>query len=209
MKPETDAPSSSPVLDVGPGSVEKIVSARVRGLKGMMKRRDFLSSPGKKIKNSRDETSRVYARRYTCARVTVDSKSGRMAGGPGFVRRGASVLAGVSGRDRIDRQDAQTLALRDRELIGTFGGYRHTIERPGNVHREVPLLNGAGRRDRLARVHRLVAECEREDLRSNCDRGSCVRETRQSILPRRRDPFARSRGPYMIHGPGRMVVLGE
>lgn len=93
-----------------------------------------------------------------------------MAGGPGFVRRGASVLAGVSGRDGIDRQDAQALALRDRELICTLGGYRHAVERPGNVHREVPLQDGTGRGDRLARVHRLVAERKREDLRGNCDR---------------------------------------
>lgn len=100
-----------------------------------------------------------------------------MAGGPGFVRRGASVLAGVSGRDSIDRQDAETLALRNRELICILGGYRLAVECPGNVHREVPLENGTGRRDRLARVHRFVAECKREDLRSNCDRGSRVRNS--------------------------------
>lgn len=105
------------------------------------------------------------------ARVTIHRQRGRVAGGPGFVRRGASVLAGVSGRDGIDRQDAETLALRDRELICILGGYRLAVERPGNVHREVPLENGTGGGNRLARVHRLVAEREREDLRSNCDRG--------------------------------------
>lgn len=99
-----------------------------------------------------------------------------MTGSPGFVRRGASVLAGVSGRDSIDRQDAETLALRYRELICALGGYRLAVERPRNVHREVPLEDGAGRGDRLARIHRLVAEREREDLRSNCDRGSRVRK---------------------------------
>lgn len=104
-----------------------------------------------------------------------------MAGGSGFVRRGASILAGVSSRDSIDRQDAETFALRDRELICTLGGYRLAVERPGNVHREVTLENGAGRRDRLARIYRLVAEREREDLRSNCDRGSRVKSTINNI----------------------------
>jgi len=98
-----------------------------------------------------------------------------MAGGSGFVRRGASIFAGVSSRDSIDRQDAEALALRNRELICTFDGYRLAVECPGNVHREVPLENGTGRRDRLARVYRLVAECEREYLRSNCDRESRLR----------------------------------
>lgn len=104
-----------------------------------------------------------------------------MAGGSGFVRRGASKLAGVSSRDSVDRQDAETLALRDRELICTLGGYRLAVERPGNVHREVPLQNRAGRRDRLARIYRLVAEREREDLRSNCDRESRVRSSINNI----------------------------
>lgn len=106
-----------------------------------------------------------------------------MTGSPGFVRRGASVLAGVSGRDSIDRQDAETLALRYRELICALGGYRFAVERPGNVHREVPLEDGAGRGNCLARVHRLVAEREREDLRSNCDRGSRVRNKNSMKLP--------------------------
>lgn len=92
-----------------------------------------------------------------------------MAGGPGFVRRGASVLAGVSGRDRIDRQNAETLPFRDRELI-CLGEYRLAVERPGYVHREIALDNGAGDGDRLARIHRLVAERERKYLRSNCNR---------------------------------------
>lgn len=117
-----------------------------------------------------------------------------MTGSPGFVRRGASVLAGVSGRDSIDRQDAETLALRYRELICALSGYRLTVESPGNVHREVPLEDGTGRGDRLARVHRLVAECEREDLRSNCDRGSRVRNKNSKL------PFANygPRGPREI-----------
>lgn len=106
-----------------------------------------------------------------------------MTGSPGFVRRGASVLAGVSGRDSIDRQDAETLALRYRELIGALAGYRLAVERPGNVHREVPFEDGAGRGDCLARVYRLVAEREREDLRSNCDRGSRVRNKNSMKLP--------------------------
>lgn len=119
-----------------------------------------------------------------------------MAGGSGFVRRGASVLAGMSSRDSIDRQDAETLALRDRELICTLGGYRLAVERPGNVHREVPLENGAGRRDRLARVYWLVAEREREDLRSNCDRGSRVRSSVNNI------PSMKSlRDSYNRYGP--------
>jgi len=104
-----------------------------------------------------------------------------MAGGSGFVRRGASVLAGMSSRDSIDRQDAEALALRDRELICTLGGYRLAVECPSNVHREIPLENGAGRRDRLARIYRLVTEREREDLRSNCDRGSRVRSSVSNI----------------------------
>lgn len=127
-----------------------------------MKRRDALSLSSRK--NSRD-TGMICS--YTCARVTIHCQHGRVAGGPGFVRRGASVLAGVSGRDSIDRQDAETLALRDRELICILGGYRLAVERPGNVHREVSLENGTGGGDRLARVHRFVAEREREDLRSN------------------------------------------
>lgn len=90
-----------------------------------------------------------------------------MARGSGFVRRGASVFAGVSGRDGIDRQNAETLSFRDRELI-CLREYRLAVERPGNVHREVALENGAGRRYRLARIHRLVAERERKYLRSNC-----------------------------------------
>lgn len=106
-----------------------------------------------------------------------------MTGSPGFVRRGASVFAGVSGRDSIDRQDAETLALRYRELICALGGYRFAVERPGNVHREIPLEDGAGRGNCLARVHRLVAEREREDLRSNCDRGSRVRNKNSMRFP--------------------------
>lgn len=115
-----------------------------------------------------------------------------MTGSPGFVRRGASVLAGVSGRDSIDRQDAETLALRYRELICALGGYRFAVERPGNVHREVPLEDGAGRGNCLARVHRLVAEREREDLRSNCDRGSRVRNKNFDETPLRELRSSRS-----------------
>jgi len=131
-----------------------------------------------------------------------------VAGGPGFVRRGASVFAGVSGRDSIDRQDAETLALRDRELICILGGYRLAVECPGNVHREVPLENGAGRRDRLARVHRLVAEREREDLRSNCDRGSRVRNS-VVLYSCRCNPLADLRGRLGILTVLAVTVVGS
>lgn len=90
-----------------------------------------------------------------------------MARGSSFVRRGASVLSRVSCGHGIDRQHAQPLALRDRVLIGSLGIDRHAVERPGYVHREVSLQDRAGRRDRFARVHRLVAKCKWKDLRCN------------------------------------------
>lgn len=105
---------------------------------------------------------------YTRA-FTVHGQDGRVARGSGLVRRGASVFARVPCRHGIDRQHAQPLALRDRVLIASLGIDRRTVQRPGYVHREVSLQDRAGGRDRFARVHRLVAERERKDLRCNFD----------------------------------------
>lgn len=90
-----------------------------------------------------------------------------MTVGSGGIRRDALVSSGMPCRHPVDAQEADPLISYDIN-VRPARVYRGVVERPGQIHREVAFDDRARDRQHLARVERIVAERELEDLRRDC-----------------------------------------
>lgn len=84
----------------------------------------------------------------------------------GGVAGHAGVLAGVTRRHRVDRQQADAPAGGDR-YIGIIVGDWFAVEGPFDLNRRVTLQHGAGCGDRVPPVCRFLTDHERSYLGSN------------------------------------------
>lgn len=98
-----------------------------------------------------------------------------MTVGSGGIRRDALVSSSMPRRNAVDAQEADPLISYDINVryARVYGG---VVKRPRQIHREVAFDDCARERQHLARVQRIVAERELEDLRRDCVNGTAAKD---------------------------------
>lgn len=116
-----------------------------------------------------------------------------MRRGAGAIRRGTSVIPGVSGRDRLDGQNAVFLVSARDDDVGSMAAVdRSPVKGPRYLERLIALGHGASNGDELGPAGGLVPETEGEYLRGDwkpTTRGVQARRNERRLRAR---PFQRT-----------------
>lgn len=100
---------------------------------------------------------------------TVDNQVRGVTCGTSFVRRRAAIDARVSRGHVFDTQNTVLFRRRENVDVPVLFSYRHTVDRPRYLHRQVTLDDGTNHGYGVPGIGRLLRYLEWRDLRSDCN----------------------------------------